>query len=506
MGPGSATDRCKPTPGQAALAGGGVALAALGLLAFNLGWIGSYAAFLPLVAAATCLLVEVADDFFMPLLLLSVTVALLYAAGLFALPLTVAGVALGLPALGALGRWGLAAAPRTIRLDARPGWRTLELLGMVVAALFARYLVYRTAGGTLPLSLGQIDAIGRLVMGETVGWAVFAALFGLQRRARQGVPFDPRTDFAASFLSLWATGLFLISPHAVIMTLGLNLFGAGGLYVGALPAVAAHILTRTLTGRRREIERQASVMEAMAAERTRNERLVAIGQMSSAISHQILQQIGLLGIHCDVARDALAAAPPGEAVAEVGERMRQLDLVIEGLDATLSDLLVFSRDFELHLAPQRLSDLVVETLSELGGKGTAAGVSLGWTRVGEQDLLAFDRIKLKQAVLNLLANAVEASPAGGRVAVELDVSRPDSVRLSVRDEGPGIAPEHMESILSPFFSTKERGKGLGLTFARKIVDLHGGSLAVSNNRDGGCTFVIELPRREAGRGVPLGPG
>ncbi len=484
----------KPFWIQVVLGWGSLLLAALGLVAFNLGYVGWYAAFLPLLCLGMGLLVEVANDFFLPLLLLSVAIALVYAVGLFALPLTLLALGLAAPVLRVFHAWGWVAIPGTVRLDPHPVWRLLELFGILFLSLFVRYFFYRAGGGRIPLAVGEFESIARLLVGEVVGWSVFASLYGLQHRVRHGVPFFPDTDFARSFVSLVATGLFLVSPHAVMMSLGLNLFGAAGLYVGALPVGAAHMLTRTLTLRRLEIERQSQMVQEMAVERARNERLVVVGQMSSAISHQILQQVGLLGIQCDVVRELLAEAPSSEAVSEARERVEQLDFVLRDLNATLSDLLVFSRDFELHLSSHSLTEVVEETVRELGGRSAASGVRILWYRVGEEDQCCFDRIKLKQALLNLVVNAVEASPPGGEVRVEVDVGEASKVRVVVSDEGGGIPPEHLENIFSPFFSTKEKGKGLGLTFAQKIVDLHRGLLTVQNSPGRGCTFVVELPR------------
>lgn len=488
----------RPPLNQLLVSGCGLMLASVGLIAFNLGYVGRYAAFLPLLCLGMVLLVEVADDFFLPLLLLSSAIALTYAVGLFALPLAALGLALAAPLLRLLRAWGWFTVPQTIRPDPHPVWRTMELLSILLLALFVRYLFYQAGGGRIPLWIGEFEFLTRLVVGEVVGWVVFAGLYGLQHRLRYGVPFTHSTDFADSFFSLAATGLFLISPHAVIMSLGLNLFGTAGLYVGALPVGAAHILMRTLTLRRLEIERQNLRLKEMAAERARNERLVAIGQMSSAISHQVLQKVGLLGIQCDVVQEVLTTAPQAEPqaeqVAEAREQVRQIDLTVKDLNATLSDLLIFSRDFELHLYPHSLGEVLAEVVAELDGKSAARGVSVFCCKTGETDRCWFDRIKLRQALLNLIANAVEASPPGGRVGVQLDIEGADKVSIAISDEGSGITPENMENIFSPFFSTKEKGKGLGLTFAQKIVDLHNGRLRVCNNPERGCTFTVELPR------------
>ncbi len=479
---------------QLLMGGCGLLLASVGLVAFNLGYVGHYVAFLPLLCLGMVLLVEVADDFFLPLLLLSSAISLVYAVGLFALPLAVLSLVLMVPLLRLLRAWGWFVSPQTIRLDSYPSWRALELLAILLLALFVRYFFYRAGGGSVPLQIGELESLTRLIIGELVGWMVFATLYGLQHQLRYGVPFTRSTDFASSFFSLAATGLFLISPHAVIMSLGLNLFDVAGLYVGVLPVGAAHILMRTLTLRSFKIERQNLQLKDMAIERARNERLVAIGQMSSAISHQILQKVGLLGIQCDVVQEGLATVPQTEQMDEVRQQVQQIDLSVKDLNATLSDLLVFSRDFELHLYPHSVSEVLAEAVTELNTKSAARGVAVLCHRTAEEDKCWFDRIKLKQTLLNLIANAVEASPPGGKVVVQLDTVGVDKVSIAISDEGNGIALENIENIFSPFFSTKEEGKGLGLTFAQKIIDLHSGRLRVYNNPDQGCTFTVEIPR------------
>jgi signal transduction histidine kinase len=110
--------------------------------------------------------------------------------------------------------------------------------------------------------------------------------------------------------------------------------------------------------------------------------------------------------------------------------------------------------------------------------------------------LSLDRIKLKQAVLNLLTNAVEASSVGDQVELTVQSdAEADVIQVRVADHGPGIAESNLGHVFSPFFSTKAQGTGLGLTFAQKIVSLHGGRIIAENNPQGGATFIIELPRQ-----------
>jgi signal transduction histidine kinase len=472
----------------------GLLLAVLGLVAFNLGYVGLYVAFLPLLSVGALLFVEVGEDFFLSLLLLAGASTLLYAVGLFALPLVVGSLVISAPLAVFFQRWRVGALPTTVVHDPRPGWRALELLSILLVALCARYVLYRAGGGQISLRISELESLTRFIIAEVGGWVVFALGYGMQHRARYGVLYSPSLDFATSFPTLLATGLFLVSPHVAIMTLGLNTFGIAGLYVGTLPVGAAHLLLRTLTLRRTEIERQNVRLQNMHLELTRSERLAAIGQMSSTVSHQILQKVGLIGLQCDLLRDVLQdqSHSASALIGEAQERVEQLDVAITDLNTTLSDLLIFSRDFALNLEHLSLDPLLRELVEEVRDVAAARQVDLTYQCRESGQVLLVDRIKFKQAVLNLLHNALEASPTGGRV--EMDLSREDtSMCVAITDQGKGIAEADMGRLFSPFFSTKEKGTGLGLTFAQKIVELHQGKITAHNNPYGGATFRIEIP-------------
>src|SRR5574342_266062 len=122
----------------------GLLLAVVGLLAFNLGYIGLYLAFVPLLCVSALLFVEVGEDFFLALPLLAVTGTLLYAVGLFALPLIVTSMVLAAPLVVLLGRWGEGGVPSAVGQDPRPGLRALEFLTVLLGALIARYVLYRS--------------------------------------------------------------------------------------------------------------------------------------------------------------------------------------------------------------------------------------------------------------------------------------------------------------------------------------------------------------------------
>ena len=483
-----------PLWGTRAIGGTGILFALAGIFAFNFGYISLYWAFVPLLGLGAVLYIEVGEDFFVSLMLLASTSTLVYVVGLFALPVVAVSLVIVAPIFVILQRLGLVRPPRTIRHDAHPGWRVLELLAILLIALFARYTLYRSWGGQIPLQIGEFGSLARFVVSEIGGWVVFALGYGLQHRLRYGVLYTPGLDFAASLSSLLVTGLFLVSPHVVIMTLGLNTVGITGLYLACLPVGAVHVFMRTLTLRRAEIERQNVQLQEMTQDLLRNERMVAIGQMSSTISHQILQKVGLLGLQCDVLGDSLRdkSIPVAERLSEGQEQSARLDVSIDDLNATLSDLLIFSRDVAVQVEPYSLDMLLGEILQELQSAAAAQEVELVYLCEGGDETFPLDRIKLKQALLNVLTNAIEASPVGEQV--EICLQRYDAtVQVTIRDQGCGIVEADFDRVFSPFFSTKETGSGLGLPFARKIVELHGGTLRAVNNLDRGATFILTVP-------------
>ena len=107
---------------------------------------------------------------------------------------------------------------------------------------------------------------------------------------------------------------------------------------------------------------------------------------------------------------------------------------------------------------------------------------------------------MKQALLNLFKNAIEASPCPGIVVIVLE-EKTEGLTIAVTDKGSGISEENLARLFSPFFSTKEKGTGLGLTFAQKIVELHHGRVTAANNVGGGVTFTVALPTGEPEKGI-----
>ena len=217
----------------------------------------------------------------------------------------------------------------------------------------------------------------------------------------------------------------------------------------------------------------------------RADRLSALGELSAGLAHEIRNPLGAVeGAVQILQRPQL----PPETRSEFAEMAAK---EVDRLKSLLTTFLDFARP-----QPLRRNDtepaLLLQSVARLASEtAKMAGVEI---RVDAEQTpsLSIDGEQIKQVLLNLVINAVQAMPNGGRI--ELRARQNDkSVLLEVFDQGSGIAPENIERIFDPFFTTRASGTGLGLSIAHQIVHGHGGDISVRNNADGGATFTIVLP-------------
>ena len=216
-------------------------------------------------------------------------------------------------------------------------------------------------------------------------------------------------------------------------------------------------------------------------------RLAVLGEMSAVLAHEIRNPLAALKGHAQL----LAEALPGEGA----ERARVDRVVREAvrLETLTSDLLDFVRSGEVRREEGSPADLLRAAAEEVGAERfdvRTEGAPARWP---------FDPHRLRQALVNVLRNAAQASPEGERSTVQV-AERDGRLVIEVRDRGPGIPAGEEERIFEPFHTTRVHGTGLGLAVARRIVSLHGGRIAARNGADGGAVFTIELPRGGARAG------
>jgi len=166
---------------------------------------------------------------------------------------------------------------------------------------------------------------------------------------------------------------------------------------------------------------------------------------------------------------------------------------VDRLAEITEEYLRFARLPRPRLEPEDLTEIITALAAFLSPELRRAGVELV-VDLPPLPPIAADENQLRQALLNLLRNATEAmaGAGGGRLSVAATVE-PRALEISVTDTGPGIAAEHLDKIFDPFFSTKERGTGLGLALTQQIIAEHGGRITVETELGRGTTFRVRLP-------------
>ena len=241
-----------------------------------------------------------------------------------------------------------------------------------------------------------------------------------------------------------------------------------------------------------EAERQRQAL-------ARSEQLRALGEMASGIAHDLNQSLALISGYGELARDALAA--PSPAVAEIENMMDVAVRAAQDGARTLRQLLAFARVHEPEpVATIDLAALLREVAELTAPRWRAAaeaghGVHLDVDAPADGELLIQgSRSALREALTNLIFNAVDALAGGGTICLRA-ASAGDRVLAEVSDTGPGIPPELQARIFEPFFTTKgEHGTGLGLAQVSGVVARHGGELTLESTPGHGATFRILLPR------------
>lgn len=233
-------------------------------------------------------------------------------------------------------------------------------------------------------------------------------------------------------------------------------------------------------------EANRSLQEAEAAVR-RTERLAALGQLSAGLAHELRNPLGTIKASSEM---LLKNIPKDHALA--AELAGFISTEVDRTNSLVTRFLEFARPLELRAKASELSEVIDRAIAQLERNTPRYEVTVYRNYSPDVRPFPFDTELMERVIYNLLVNAAQATPAGGAVTVK---TRPvdGSVEISVIDRGAGIAPEDLESIFNPFFTTKKEGLGLGLAIVSRIVDLHGGKMAVESEPGKGSVFCVYLP-------------
>jgi signal transduction histidine kinase len=220
--------------------------------------------------------------------------------------------------------------------------------------------------------------------------------------------------------------------------------------------------------------------------RNRRERLKLLSRFISTIAHEIKNP--LTGISAGVQYLAKKIQP---GVKE-DETVEFILSEIDRLNRIVDDLYKAAKPPQLVMEQTDLNDVVGRSLICMSQDVTRKRLTVSQDLAKHLPEFEADRDRLQQVLINIIKNAIEASPEGGTIRIETFLSD-HRASIRVTDEGQGISPEDREKIFEPFYSTKDRGSGLGLCISQRIVDEHGGTIRVETPESGGTCFTIELP-------------
>lgn len=215
-------------------------------------------------------------------------------------------------------------------------------------------------------------------------------------------------------------------------------------------------------------------------------RLAAINRLTGGVAHEIKNPLNSIAIRLELLRNHLHDSPQAE------EEINIIAQEITRLDRVVRTFLDFTRPVDLALAQLDLAALTQEILTLLEPEASRTRVNLLFTPPPQPLRIRGDADLLKQAILNVCRNALDAMPDGGQLRVHLLRDGAQAV-LTVADSGPGIPPEHREKIFQLYYSTKPKGSGIGLAMTFRAVQLHGGSIDVESAPGQGATFRLLLP-------------
>ena len=238
----------------------------------------------------------------------------------------------------------------------------------------------------------------------------------------------------------------------------------------------------------RMIEQRAQEQRELESQLHLAERLAALGQMVAGISHEIKNPLGIIRSTAELLGEMPDASDTQKRLSGVikEESTRLNQIVTEFLD--------FARPQEPNLQECQLEEIIEKNLSFIRPELEKKGIQVQDNLNGRSFKVRADLDLLYRAFLNILINAIQSMQDGGTIDIKVEEAR-DSYQIEIEDTGCGISEENVDKIFNPFFTTKEKGSGLGLSIVRKIIEGHRGTIDIQSREGEGTKVEVQLPRK-----------
>ena len=235
----------------------------------------------------------------------------------------------------------------------------------------------------------------------------------------------------------------------------------------------------------------ATTLEQDAAPTGAAEKRDLLARLLARLAHEIRNPLSSLDIHVQLLEEDLASLAP-QMRGQLTPRLEIIHGELHRLESIVRSFLQLAGPSALDLEPVEVQKIVTHVCELLRPEAAARQIEIGTALDGTLPEIMADPVRLTQALLNLVINAMQAVERSGRIDVTGKVAD-GMILLTVRDSGPGIPPEKLASIFDPYFTTKVEGNGLGLWIAQQIVTAHGGTVQAQNGAERGAVFTMLLP-------------
>ncbi len=221
------------------------------------------------------------------------------------------------------------------------------------------------------------------------------------------------------------------------------------------------------------------------------EQLVELGQLAGGLAHEIKNPLSTINVNLKLLTEDLRGLG-GQEHHRLRARLGSVQEEADRLNRILEDFLQFAGKYELSLHPADLRKVIEELADFFAAQADKAGVIMRTTLPPTPVICDIDAALIKQALLNLMINAVQAIPGGGELLIKLTSRRNEAI-VEVIDTGRGMKPDERQKVFDAYYSTKPGGTGLGLPTTRRIIREHHGTINVQSDPGKGTRFVISLP-------------
>lgn len=298
--------------------------------------------------------------------------------------------------------------------------------------------------------------------------------------------FDkPVPFFSEMYIPIWDVGERRVVGVVEVYKVPLTLFDAiqeGNRLVWTSAGLGGLFLYASLFW---IVRRAARLIRHQQNQLVESETMAAVGEMASAVAHGIRNPLASIRSSAEV---ALEENPSFRATAE------EVIHETERIDNWIRELLAYSKPPSGTPAPIRINDLIRSTLDSLDREMKKRNVKPKLALEPSSPSVNADDALLRHVLISLIANALDAMPAGGELTVTSKIEkRAGRVEILIRDTGSGIPKEQMSKVFKPFYTTKPKGMGVGLSIAKQIIERHGGTLRLDSEKGLGTTVSLHIP-------------